>query len=185
MRKFTLGLSLILLVVTLAACSSTTAVVPEVVEVIPSEPVLEIVGLEETVSLTMTELMALTAIEGWGGTISSAGIITPPQRLEGIPLILLTELVGGLEPGMGVNVVAKLREISSPMIQGRGTRFQLMDRFRLFWLSSAMANLFHLLMMDPCAFSSLATRMIILSMGIGRSNGLIRSGSNRCQRNGR
>jgi DMSO/TMAO reductase YedYZ molybdopterin-dependent catalytic subunit len=55
----------------------------------------------------MEELEALSPTEGWGGTISSAGVITPPQRLKGVSITLLAELVGGLEPGMGVNVIAK------------------------------------------------------------------------------
>ena len=69
--------------------------------------VLEIQGLEETKSLTLSDLKAMTAAEGWGGTVSSAGVITPPQQLVGVPLLDLADLVGGLEPGMGVNVMAK------------------------------------------------------------------------------
>lgn len=71
------------------------------------EVVLEIVGLNETKSLTMADLQAMTPAEGWGGTISSAGVITPPQRLKGVSLESLVDLVGGLQPSMGVNVVAK------------------------------------------------------------------------------
>ena len=76
-------------------------------ESINSEPVLEIIGLDETVSLSMAEVQALSAPEGWGGTVSSAGVITPPQQLKGVNITDLLELVGGLQPGMGVNVVAK------------------------------------------------------------------------------
>lgn len=71
------------------------------------EVVLEIVGLNETISLTMADLQAMTPTEGWGGTISSAGVITPPQRLKGVLLESLVDLVGGLQPSMGVNIVAK------------------------------------------------------------------------------
>jgi DMSO/TMAO reductase YedYZ molybdopterin-dependent catalytic subunit len=69
--------------------------------------VLEMQGLEETKSLTLADLKAMAPAEGWGGTVSSAGVITPPQQLVGVPLLDLADLVGGLEPGMGVNVMAK------------------------------------------------------------------------------
>jgi hypothetical protein len=77
MRKITITLSLILFVVTLAACSSTTAVVPEVEEILASEPLLDIIGLDETVSLSMEELKALAAdaaIEGGTTNMVMAGM---------------------------------------------------------------------------------------------------------------
>jgi hypothetical protein len=69
--------------------------------------VLEVEGAEQTRTLTLAELEQLEVIEGWGGTLSSAGVITPPQKLKGASLLEIASLVGGLEPGMGVNVVAK------------------------------------------------------------------------------
>ena len=48
------------------------------------EIVLELVGLEETKSFTLSDLLALPAVEGWGGTKSSAGVITVPQQLVGV-----------------------------------------------------------------------------------------------------
>lgn len=107
MRKYCITLTLILLVVFLTACSSTPDAEPAGVEANSSDPVLEIIGLEETKSLTMADLQAMTPTEGWGGTISSAGVITPPQRLKGVALESLVDLVGGLQPSMGINVVAK------------------------------------------------------------------------------
>ena len=94
---------LIVFVLFLTACSSDTGLnKPD-----GSELVLEIVGLEETKSLTMAELQAMETTEGWGGTKSSAGVISPPQRLKGVTITTLANLVGGLEPGMGISVVAK------------------------------------------------------------------------------
>lgn len=130
-----LAIFLILIVVLLNACSTAPAAEPvievaepvveevepvsEVVEqettvdehktqeAISSEPVLEIIGLDETVSMSMAEVQNLYTAEGWGGTVSSAGVITPPQQLKGANITDLLELVGGLEPGMGVNIIAK------------------------------------------------------------------------------
>jgi DMSO/TMAO reductase YedYZ molybdopterin-dependent catalytic subunit len=71
------------------------------------QPVLELQGLKETKTLTMADLKAMPATEGWGGTVSSAGVISPPEQLKGVTLLSLTDLVGGLQPGEGVNIVAK------------------------------------------------------------------------------
>lgn len=100
------SLLFVLLITSLGACSQqeteTSFVEPAVERV-----VLEVVGFEETKSLTMTELQGMTPTEGWGGTVSSAGVISPPQQLKGVSLLSLADLVGGLEPGMGVSIVAK------------------------------------------------------------------------------
>ncbi len=90
-----------LLFACLAACSSSSEA-PQ-----GNEAVLELMGLTETKKLTLAEIMDLPAVEGWGGTISSAGVISPPQQLKGVLLSDLAALVGGLEAGMGVNIVAK------------------------------------------------------------------------------
>jgi DMSO/TMAO reductase YedYZ molybdopterin-dependent catalytic subunit len=103
MKKLSITLALILFVTIIAACSSSLEVTKEA----SSETVLEIIGLEESKSLTMADLQAMNTAEGWGGTKSSAGVITPPQQLKGMTIMDLAALVGGLEPGMGVNVVAK------------------------------------------------------------------------------
>jgi DMSO/TMAO reductase YedYZ molybdopterin-dependent catalytic subunit len=100
MKKTLLALlTFVLIAITvLAGCSSSQG---------GGEVVLELSGPDETRSITMDELLAMPAVEGWGGTVSSAGVITPPQQLKGVPIESLAELVGGLEPGMGVNIVAK------------------------------------------------------------------------------
>ena len=92
----------------LAACASSQgAVVTTTVSPMDDQPALELQGLEESQTLTMAELKAMTPAAGWGGTVSSAGVISPPQHLKGVPLTAVTDLVGGLGPGMGVNIVAK------------------------------------------------------------------------------
>lgn len=115
MKKLFSTLALILFVLFSAGCSTaeeTTASEPAVVEAAEveapsSEIVLEIIGLDETKSLTLADLQNLAVTEGWGGTKSSAGVISPPQQLKGVTIVELAELVGGLEPSMGVSVVAK------------------------------------------------------------------------------
>lgn len=115
MKKLLITLALILFVLFSAGCSSAAdataiepaAAEPAEVEALSSETVLEIIGLEESRSLTMAELQEMAISEGWGGTISSAGVISPPQQLKGVTITKLADLVGGLEPGMGVGVVAK------------------------------------------------------------------------------
>jgi DMSO/TMAO reductase YedYZ molybdopterin-dependent catalytic subunit len=108
MKKFIVILALILFVNLLSACSpsSQTTEAP-INETKGDEPVLEMIGLSETKVFTLADLQAMQATSGWGGTISSAGVISPPQQLKGVSILALTDLVGGLQPGMGVNVVAK------------------------------------------------------------------------------
>jgi DMSO/TMAO reductase YedYZ molybdopterin-dependent catalytic subunit len=112
-RIFTTS-ALILFFLFFAACSASLEESAESAptdvdsaETTVSGSVLEIQGLEESKSLTMADLQVMTATEGWGGTISSAGVISPPQQLKGVPITYLASLVGGLEPGMGVSIVAK------------------------------------------------------------------------------
>ena len=73
----------------------------------PSKPVLEIVGMDETISLTLDELMALPATEGYAGIKSSTGKITPPIPMKGVALKDLAELMGGMDETTGFNVVAE------------------------------------------------------------------------------
>jgi DMSO/TMAO reductase YedYZ molybdopterin-dependent catalytic subunit len=102
MKNTTLTLFALVLIasVLLAGCSASQ-------EGVGDEVILELIGLTETRPITMNELQAMPAVEGWGGTVSSAGVISPPQRIKGIPLEVITELAGGLEPGMGVSIIAK------------------------------------------------------------------------------
>jgi DMSO/TMAO reductase YedYZ molybdopterin-dependent catalytic subunit len=69
--------------------------------------VIEIVGPDETVSLTMSELMALPVSEGYAGMKSSTGAITPPRTFTGVSLLDLANLVGGIDETIGFNAVAE------------------------------------------------------------------------------
>jgi DMSO/TMAO reductase YedYZ molybdopterin-dependent catalytic subunit len=69
--------------------------------------VLEIVGPSGSKSLTLDDLLQLDVIEGEAGFKSSTGKITPPLPHRGVSLKTLAELLGPLDPGMGVNAVAK------------------------------------------------------------------------------
>ncbi len=73
----------------------------------PAPIVLEVVSPTGSKSLTMTDLEALPASEGQAGIKSSTGKITVPALFKGISLIELANLVGGLSPELGVDVVAK------------------------------------------------------------------------------
>jgi DMSO/TMAO reductase YedYZ molybdopterin-dependent catalytic subunit len=115
------GALLLALALTFAACSggpqpeatpvaeATEAPVVEATEAPtePAVPVLEIVGETETKSLTMDELKALPATEGYAGIKSSTGKITPPIMMKGVALKDLAELIGGMDETKGFNVVAE------------------------------------------------------------------------------
>jgi len=73
----------------------------------PAKVVLEVVSPTGSKSLTMADLEALPATEGQAGIKSSTGKITVPALFEGISLIDLANLVGGLQPEMGMDIVAK------------------------------------------------------------------------------
>jgi len=120
LRLILSGVLLIALAFTFAACSGGTQVEPSpVVEMTeapvvateaPTEvaaPVLEIVGLNETKSLTMDDLKAMPATEGYAGLKSSTGKITPPVMFKGVALKDLAEFIGGMDETTGFNVVAE------------------------------------------------------------------------------
>lgn len=75
----------------------------------PSGPVvLEIVGLDGAAKqLTMEQIKALPAVEGWAGIKSSTGRIFPPVKMKGVSLTELAKLVGGVSAETGLNVQAK------------------------------------------------------------------------------
>jgi hypothetical protein len=105
-------LSLIFVLVLVVGCGSddpAATPVPET-ESQPSEAApaaFELVGLDETQSLTMEALKALPAVEGWGGGKTSTGRIITPELHKGVTLQELAAQVGGLEPGTGLNIVAR------------------------------------------------------------------------------
>jgi iron complex transport system substrate-binding protein len=130
MKRSTIGAVLLLLIAASVGCQPTVAPSPTalptevpapteapVAAPIPTEepapaaqgePVLELVGIDgSSQKLTLEELKALPAYEGWGGSVTSTGRITPPAEHRGVGLQDLCALVGGLEPGMGVRVVAE------------------------------------------------------------------------------
>lgn len=72
-----------------------------------SPPVLKLEGPGGAKALTMNDLKALPAVEGWAGIKSSTGKITIPERFKGIAVDELCKLAGGLGPNTGVSIVAK------------------------------------------------------------------------------
>jgi hypothetical protein len=95
-RMITVGILFMLLVI--AGCASIGG---------SSDPVLEVVGPDRSVSLSMDDLQDMPVAEGWCGTISSSGKISPPMQIKGVSLIDLADLVGGLGADMGIKIVAK------------------------------------------------------------------------------
>ena len=102
------GALLLALALTFAACSGGTQPEPSPVAEVteapveptataaptePAVPVLEIVGETESKSITMEELKALPATEGYAGIKSSTGKITPPVMVKGVALKDLAELI--------------------------------------------------------------------------------------------
>jgi hypothetical protein len=53
--------------------------------------ILKLEGLSGTKSLTLNDLKALPATDGWGGIKSSTGKITVPEMYKGVSLAALTD----------------------------------------------------------------------------------------------
>ncbi len=74
----------------------------------PSGPVvLTVRGEDGTETFTMNQLRALPAYEGYAGSKSSTGVITPPAVFKGVPIVELADLVGGISRSNGVTMLAK------------------------------------------------------------------------------
>ena len=84
----------------------TATPVPPTATPVP-QPVLQVVGPSGSKSLSLEDLKKLNVIEGEAGFKSSTGKITPPLPHRGVSLLTLAELLGPLDPKMGVNAVAK------------------------------------------------------------------------------
>lgn len=98
-RRIARWISLFLLLALVAGCQPATPTAP---------PALTLTGADGTTkTLTLDEIKALPAVEGWGGIMSSTGRITPPERYKGVAVTELCKLVGGINPEGGVNVTAK------------------------------------------------------------------------------
>jgi hypothetical protein len=112
-------IGLIILTVLLSACTSAATPAPVPTQppaaaptTAPTQPaaspvVLKLEGSGGAKTLTMDDLKALPATEGWAGIKSSTGKITIPERFKGVAVDELCKLVGGLSPNTGVSIVAK------------------------------------------------------------------------------
>jgi hypothetical protein len=103
------GALLFALAFVFAACSGDIQpeATPTVEATEPAVPVLEIVSETGSRSLTLEELKALPATEGYAGIKSSTGKITLPVMMKGVALKDLAELIGGMDETKGFNVVAE------------------------------------------------------------------------------
>jgi DMSO/TMAO reductase YedYZ molybdopterin-dependent catalytic subunit len=118
MKPHCLLIRLVILAVLLSACTTATlAPTPTPPPVsgpatVPTQPsaspvVLKLEGSGGTKTLTMDDLKALPATEGWAGIKNSTGKITVPARYKGVTADELCKLVGGIGPDTGVNLTAK------------------------------------------------------------------------------
>lgn len=71
------------------------------------EPVITVVGDNESKSLTMAELKAMPSYTGWAGIKTSVGTLIAPEKYTGVRLTDLGALVGGISKENGVTVLAK------------------------------------------------------------------------------
>jgi DMSO/TMAO reductase YedYZ molybdopterin-dependent catalytic subunit len=69
--------------------------------------VLVVSGPSAEISFTLSELKALPVTQGQAGIKSSTGQITIPALYSGVALADLLDLMGGLDPEMGVSLVAE------------------------------------------------------------------------------
>ena len=111
MSKKGISFLILIFILLLTACSQTPAAVQDAAdseaEEISNDPVLEIIGADESLTLTMAELKALPVAEGFGGTKSSTGRITLPNAYKGVKILDLLEKIGGFDETMAVQVEAK------------------------------------------------------------------------------
>ncbi len=72
----------------------------------PEDVILTIQGISSTNGYTMTDLMELEAIEGYGGYKRSTGTIVGPLKCKGVSLNLLLEQVGGISSNEDLEVIS-------------------------------------------------------------------------------
>ncbi|NLG26586.1 MAG: molybdopterin-dependent oxidoreductase [Chloroflexi bacterium] len=114
----------VLLIAALAGCQqapAATAIVEYVVVTATPEPAtpaptvapvtidatLALRNADTSQTLDYAAIKALPVTEGWAGTKSSTGHITPPEYYRGVSIKDLCELIGPFDDTMAVNVVAK------------------------------------------------------------------------------
>lgn len=88
------------------AAPTPAAAEPEAEPAVEDPIVLTLVGPEKELTFTMEELKDLPATSGQAGMLSSTGKITVPSLYTGVLLTDLVDLLGGLPPDYGLNVVA-------------------------------------------------------------------------------
>ena len=70
-------------------------------------PVLKLEGPGGAKSLSLNDLKALPAAQGWAGIKSSTGRISIPEQYKGVSVVELCKLVGGISPNTGITLTAK------------------------------------------------------------------------------
>lgn len=94
--SLTRALLFLLVVLIVASCSAGSQDTASPADSDADAIVLEMVGLNGSQTFTLADIRELPSVEGWGGTKSSAGVITVPQKIVGVELLTMTEKVGGL-----------------------------------------------------------------------------------------
>jgi len=110
MKRLPIILIALALAIGLAACASPTAPTTAPTEAATAAPEppparrsLRLSEWTGHARILARRAPALPAYEGWGGWVTSAGHVNPPVRYKGV---LVSDLVGGLEPGTGLRLVA-------------------------------------------------------------------------------
>lgn len=111
MNKGRLGLRIVLIWATLLACrcapeAGPSPTSPTAIQSDNHQPILMLTSPSGSQALTLAQLKALPATEGWAGIKTSVGTIVQPARYKGVSLINLGNLVGGLGADAVVEIVA-------------------------------------------------------------------------------
>ncbi len=89
------------------ATEATEAIAPAAAEAESGPVVLTLVNGDQQLEFTLDELKSQTATSGQAGMLSSTGKITVPAEYTGVLLTDLLDLMGGITPDLGVNIVAE------------------------------------------------------------------------------
>ena len=74
---------------------------------IQEDVALKIISGDTEKALTLEEIIEMPSIEGWGGRMRSTGDIEGPFKLEGVSIMELCDMVGGINPDTAVKVISR------------------------------------------------------------------------------
>jgi DMSO/TMAO reductase YedYZ molybdopterin-dependent catalytic subunit len=109
MNKGRMGLCVVLIWASLLACqcAPSSGPSPTAIQSDSVQPILTVTGPSGSQSLSLAQIKALPATEGWAGIKTSVGTIVEPARYKGVSVINLCNLVGGLGVDTALEIVAE------------------------------------------------------------------------------